>query len=169
MALVKATLKASLEDIFDGTTDVSTIDKAAGAWSAAYKGYASLGQDCSAGVPLSPNLTAAETTLKAAIKAAFTAGLAGGLSPAIATTFATAFTAFWLTPPMVFATTGLVTGVTGTAALATALQGIWIANAAPGQAPTASAVADAHANALDTFSKTVMTAQTIIPCTGLLS
>jgi len=169
MALVKATLKAAMELIFNGTADTSTTAKAAEAWAAAYKNYAATATDCAAGTPNPASLTAAETTLKTALQAAFDAGVAGGTSAASAAALAAAYTAFWFAPPIAFLpSAGIVTVVGGTAILQAALIAFWAANSADGQAPAAATVGDDHANALDAFTKTVVVSVAAIPCVAPL-
>jgi hypothetical protein len=105
MALVQATLKASLKALMD--TNPSTGAAAATAWGLAYDAYAKLGQaNAIPGV-----FTGSEPTqFTNAILALFNA--ANGTPASAAAAFQAAVTAYWLTPPVIFGT-GAVTAIPG--------------------------------------------------------
>lgn len=150
MALNKASLKTAIESVF--TSPPSTRQGCADALASAYRSYAAGATSCLGGAPNSGSLGTAETTLATALGSAF-----AGTDPAtVATAVSAALTAFWLTPPIAFSGTppGVVTAVGGTAALTSGLPTMWAAQVA-GSA-SASAAAQAHADLVDTFTKTVL-------------
>jgi hypothetical protein len=110
MALVQATLKASLKALMD--TNPSTGAAAATAWGAAYSAYAILGQ--ANGIP--GIFTGLEGTQFAnALLPVFSTD--NSTAAQAATAFQNAMTAFWLTPPVLFGPTGTTTAITGLPAL----------------------------------------------------
>lgn len=114
-------------------------------WAAAYAAYAT-GATTAYGV-VAPPPTAA---LASALASTFASG--GATAPAIAA----ALTAYWLSPPAAFAGSraGIVTSVTGTAALAAALAAVFALNVS--SRASASDACNAIAAKIDVFTKTVI-------------
>jgi len=161
MSLNSATLQVSLATLFSGAFVFPgevvgrwPVDKAecAYAWTKCYADYAATAQSCQGVNP--STLVSARATMQSALLLALDT-----IDPAsCASAIAAAMTAFWLTPPIVFtgATAGLVSSVTGTAALQSTLILNWASNVAAHI--SAQDAATQHASVFDTFTKTVIVA-----------
>ena len=113
MPLSTTSLENDLAALLGTDGNPGSAADAGDAWAKAYSGYASA---ATAGptVPLTPSLQAAETTLAGSLRSAFEAAQAAGPGgqAVVLSAFDAAFVAFWLTPPVAFATppvTGVVT------------------------------------------------------------
>ncbi len=159
MALNKAGLKTDLQTLFtsppfDPDHPENLAHDCAAAWASAYAAYAAGARSCQSVGPAS--LSTAQSVLASALEATFSTSTTPATTAA---QMAAAFTAFWLTPPVAFVggtTPGVVTGVAGTAALQSGLPTMWAANVAGNL--SASDAAQAHADILDIFTKTVLVA-----------
>jgi hypothetical protein len=151
MTLNPSSLESGLLSVF--ASFPVTRDQAGLSLASQYDSYASQAESCAAANPTVVNLVALEDGLKAALAA-------GAGYGSVAQDFADAYEAFWI--GAAFGATGTVTGITGKAALKNGLEALWQA-----QAATLATFADsaaAHANLLDTFTKTVSVADTAVPC-----
>lgn len=112
------------------------------------------------GTPITTLLSAAQNILAGALAVAFEATEPSS----VASNMSTAFTAFWV--GMQFTNSCQVTGIVGTAVLASGLTATWTANLANKiQGVSASTAAQQHATLLDVFTKTVATVMTSPPNT----
>jgi len=147
---------SKLSTQLQGMAPAPTFPPSGDAWAQAYKTYGLDAKTTLFAGP--PAVTAATATLSTALAAAFAAGV---VLASTAAAMATAFTAFWLTPPVVFAAglPGTVTAVGGTAALQAGLISTLPANLALTKAQQF----DAIAALLHTFTLTVVTTTPTIP------
>lgn len=128
-----------------------TPQEAGQRFAAAYKEYAKTAQSVGQGNPVLSALLAAEQVLSTALGSLFASSKDAGTS---GSGVASALTAFWQTPPMSFTSIppplpGAVTGVTGGAALISALSSMGAVN-------DENIAIEKVATAIDTFTKTVM-------------
>lgn len=142
MALVKTIISNGIKAMVD--TNPSTTAAAAAQIAALYNAYA---LTALAGVLPPALLPAGLATLTGSLTAIFTATQPSGVP--MATVYGTGCTAFWLAPPVIFAP-GVVTAVAGTAALIAQLTMLF---STPNDKD---AYANGLADALDTFTKTVV-------------
>lgn len=153
MALSSSGLSSGLQNI--GFPD--THAAAGQAWADKYADYAANALSPMGGAVGS--LAAAKATLASALGAAF-----ASQNPAsVVAAFANGLTAFWLTPPVVFAGAppGAVTAVGGTAALGPALTSVFASNIAGKLSKQA--CADAIAAVIHTFTLTVIVTHPVTP------
>jgi hypothetical protein len=159
MPLNSRGLGDDLAALFEGRNGYPASTAEAGkAWAAIYRGYAAEAHAGTA-APLAPGLAAAETALAGALETIFT-DAQGGAAGTIASDLDAAYVAFWLTPPVQFATatvTGAVT-VAPPGVLGPAFATVFAAGAA--QSKSAADQAKALADALDTWTRTVIVAIT---------
>lgn len=159
MPLSKPSLQNGLAELL-GDDMPASAEEAGKAWAGVYRGYAA-GATAGPTVPLAPALQSAESTLANSLRGAFESGQAAGPGGAatVLPLLDAAFVAFWLTPPLAFATppvTGVVT-VAPPGVLAGALASVLAAGLAGADA---NAQAAALASALDTWTRTVMVVNT---------
>jgi len=157
MALVKATLTASILPIVTPVSFPTSTAIAATQFGSAYNTYALLGQSCSLLTPTLVMLAA----LTAQLQSAFDNALTGTSVADTAQAMADAFAAYWT--GALFGATGTVVLIAGTAALKTALEAYFTTQAVPGMSSTPASVADALATHFDTFTKTVSVLDTAVP------
>lgn len=152
MALLSATLSTQLQNIGFPSTHAA----AGQAWADAYEAYAAAAQSPLGAVG---SLAAAKATLAAVLGPAF----ASQTPATVLSGIANGLTAFWLTPPVVFAGAppGAVTVVGGTAALPAALSAVFANNIA--SKASKPAACDAIATALHTFTLTVIVTHPVVP------
>ena len=174
MPLNRTSLAQGLRDLFEGKPDFPTDEPAAGQrWASVYRQYAGNAQ-AGATRPLTPSLTAAEGLLGNALGGAFSAAKQAGLAGLAVLTplLDAAFVAFWLAPPVVFAsppppappTLAGVVSVAPPGVLAGLLAAAFAAGGAPGT--TAGQQAEAIATALDAWTKTVLVINTPVTPPG---
>jgi hypothetical protein len=126
-------------------------------WAHAYALYAADAMSIPPTAAPPASLVPGEQTLAAALAAVWSSSRS---SPTTAQGMATALTAFWLAPPVVFGA-GVVTSVTGTSALQSALISIWTSNLSGRQ--SADFCAKKVAAAVHTFTLTVITTTPFSP------
>jgi hypothetical protein len=143
MALNKTNLKNSLQALF--LSPPATRSACAAAWAAAYASYAAGGVSCQG---VNGTLTGREAALSSALDAA----LANTNPGTTASAMDAAFVAFWTGVLFAGITAGTAAVAPGT--LTAALPTMWAANVAG--AFTAAQAAQAHADTLDTFTRTVV-------------
>lgn len=172
MPLNVSDLADSLNDLFDGIGGYPADDPEAGQrWAKIYRAYAAAAL-AGPTAPLNASLEAAESTLAGALSAAFKAAKEAGTAgvATLAPLVDTALVAFWLLPPVAFATpsppapptiAGVVT-VAGPGVLSAGLPGVLAAGTANGG--TTSRQAQAIAATLDSWTRTVLVVNTpLIP------
>lgn len=165
MPLQSSGLADALTAMFSEDGFPSSPTEAGDTWAQAYKDYAG-GATAGPTSPLMPSLATAGLTLATALGGAFTAAKASGPA-SLAPTMAAAFAAFWLAPPIVFtATPPVIAGVVSVAVPGALPAGITDAIAAGVDGGDAAAQGQAFADALDTFTKTVMVLNTPITPPG---
>lgn len=150
MPLNKADLKTDLQAVFEGYP--GTREQAANEIGDAYDAYAATAQSCAGLTPTLVNLAPLKSQLKTAFET-------GGTPATVADAVAAAFEAYWT--GALFGATGAVVTVGGTSALSSGLAALWAAQAAT--LATFSSSAQAHADLLDTFTKTVNVTDTAVP------
>jgi hypothetical protein len=174
MALAKWKLQDPLKDLFEGTNGFpSSRAKAAEAFASIYRSYAA---DAAAATtrPVSALLATAASTLASALDAAFKAAEGAGAAgvAALGVAMDKAFVEFWMKPqPMKFAfpvtgipTIGGIVTVAPPGVPSLGLTALFLTGAAGG--PTAAQQAQAMANILDTWTRTVTVVNTSITPPG---
>ena len=148
MALSQAALKSPLEASLSSYPASATI--AAQGWADAIASHVGAGQSPQ-GVPPTPaSVAGGKAALASSIASAFGAGSASGAASGVASAVATFYQALLFTG----ATPGTVTGVTGAAALSTALASAFNDNAA--NSVTMAQAADRFASAIHACAQTVI-------------
>lgn len=156
MPLNKSGLQKALDKAFASPSP--NFKAPASRIAAAYFNYAKSAQSC-AGTVNPAGLAGKQATLTRALEAAFTTSKDPGSSMSKAST---AVAAFWMVPPVTFLgpTPGAVTAAVPATLLAAllALTAINAGLASSGKSQSAAKVASQWATALDTWTKTVLTA-----------
>lgn len=164
MPLVKALLSNGFQQLFEGNSYPTSEQDAGQQWASVYKKYAS-GAAAGAALVVAASLVAAQSSLASALETAFKGAKSG--SPA-APTMAAAFAAFWLTPPVAFATppaSGVVSIAVPVGLIASLSDAF---DAGVKSSKSAADQAQALATALDSFTTTVMVGVITAPAPAMV-